>query len=458
VIIVPSHVRAVLRELRGYPRQFWVLVGGTFVYVGAAALAFPYEAIFLRRTLGVSLTWIGILFGVVPLMVMPLQFWAGALTDRIGRRWMIVSAAVSAVIWFTGFAFARSLWQVALLVALESVVGWPLFQTASGAMIADLFAAERRAEAFSISRVAMNAGVVGGPALGGLALAAGLTFRGLFLVAAGGCFIFLLLALAFIRETRPAAALEQRSHEGRTGYRILLADHRYQWFCVVAVLPVACFGVFSSLFPVFITDTLGVAYGTWGLLLALNALLVALIQYPLVRVLHSADRMRLLALASVLIGLGLGLSAFVSAVWPLAILVVILSFGEILLAPVASTVVSDMAPESVRGRYMGVWTIVWSGGASLGPALAGAAMDGAGSRQTFAALIAVGLAGGVGFLVLGRRFPRLTGRTVPPAAQPDRDGGDARGGSPPGADGPQEDRAAAGGGQANSGPGAGRPV
>jgi len=403
---VPSAVRAALRDLRGYPRQFWILGGGTFVSGGAAALAFPYEAIFLRRVLGVSLTWVGLLFGVVPIVVMPLQVWAGALTDRFGRRWMIVLAGSSALIWYTGFAFARTIWQVALLVALESVIGWPLYQTASGAMIADLIPSEQRAEAFSVSRVAMNIGVVGGPALGGLALGAGLTFRQLFLVAAGGCFLFTVTALLAIRETQPQSAREGRAHEGRTGYRIVLADRHFLAFCAIALLPVACFGVFGAMYPVFVTDTLGVSYSTWGLLLALNALIVALVQYPLVRALHRADKLLLLALASTLVGLGIGLSAFVHVLWPLALLVVVMSFGEILLAPISSTVVSDLSPESVRGRYMGVWTVIWNGGASLGPALAGVAMDGIGSRETFAAVIGVGLLGALGFLLLRMRLRR----------------------------------------------------
>lgn len=406
---VAVRVRAAVRELRGYPRQFWVLVAGTFVYVAAAALGFPYEAIFLRRTLGASLSWIGILFGLVPLVVMPLQIWGGALTDRIGRRWMIIIAAVSAVVWFVGFAFARELWQVAVLVALESAFGWPLYQTASSAMIADLLPPERRAEAFSISRVAMNAGVVAGPALGGLALGAGLSFRGLFLVAAGGCVVFLIVTVLGIRETRPQAAALETGGGGPQGYRIVLADRRFLAFCLISLLPVALFGIFSSMYPVFITDTIGVPYKTWGLLLALNALMVAVIQYPLVRGLRNADRLILMAVASTLNGLGLGLAAFVYVIWPLAILVILMSFGEMLLSPIATTVVSDMAPEAVRGRYMGVWAVIWNGGMGLGPALAGFAMDGVGSRPTFAALIGFGVAGSLGFLILRGRLRRADG-------------------------------------------------
>ncbi len=43
-----ARLRHFLRGLRAFPRQFWVLTLGIFIYVGAAALAFPFEAIYLR--------------------------------------------------------------------------------------------------------------------------------------------------------------------------------------------------------------------------------------------------------------------------------------------------------------------------------------------------------------------------------------------------------------------------
>ena len=46
-----ARLHSFLRELRSYPGQFWVLTLGTFIYVGAAALAFPFEGIYLHRYL-----------------------------------------------------------------------------------------------------------------------------------------------------------------------------------------------------------------------------------------------------------------------------------------------------------------------------------------------------------------------------------------------------------------------
>jgi MFS family permease len=395
--------------LRGFPRQFWVLTLGIFIYVGAAALAFPFEAIYLRQYLHTSMTMIGVVFGLVPLAVMPVQFWGGQLTDRLGRRVVIMLSVLVGVVWFIGFAFVTELWQVAVLVAVESAFGWPLFQTASNAMIADLLPAERRQEGFGITRVAMNFGVVVGPLLAGLAFWLGATFRELFLSAATGCALMVVMMAVWIRESRPVSAVLPGKHvdgQGRSGYRRVFHDRVFIVFCLAAVLPVFCIGNFGSIYAVYVTSFLGLPKSEWAYLLALNAAVVVLVQFPLVRALRRRNRMILLAVSSALLAVGIGGSAFAGPLWSLVLLIIVMSVGETLLSPVASAEVADLAPEAVRGRYMGVWTVVWNGGAALGPAFGGWAMDNLGGRQAFVALLVVGLAGAASFLALAPGWRR----------------------------------------------------
>jgi MFS family permease len=403
-----ARLRHFLRGLRAFPRQFWVLTIGIFIYVGAAALAFPFEAIYLRQNLHTSMTMIGVLFGLVPLAVMPVQFWGGQLTDRLGRRKVIMLSVLIGVVWFVGFAFITELWQVAALVALESAFGWPLFQTASNAMIADLLPGEKRQEGFGITRAAMNFGVVVGPVLAGQALGFGVSYRVLFLSAATGCLLMVAMMAVWIRESRPASATQRvrPDGEGRSGYRRVFHDRVFIVFCLAAVLPVFCIGNFGSIYAVYITSFLGVPSSVWAYLLTLNALIVVLVQIPLVTALRGRNRMILLAVSSGLLALGVGGSAFAGPLWTLVVLIVVLSLGETLLSPVASAEVADLAPEAVRGRYMGVWTVVWNGGAALGPAFGGWAMDTIGGRQAFVVLLLVGLAGMGSFLALAPGWRR----------------------------------------------------
>lgn len=404
--------RRVARSVRGlqiYPRQFWVLVLGTFVYVAAAGLAFPYEGIYLNRVLHVSLTWVGLLFGVVPLAMIPLQIWGGHLTDRLGRRRMIMLSSVAGVVWFVGFAFARHVWQVAVLVAVESAFGWPLYQTASNAMTADLLPQDVRSQGFGINRVAMNVGVVVGPAIAGIALAAGASLRLLFLAAAVGCAGFTAIVVVWMRETRPpvAAGGDKGTADGAPhGYRVVLADRRFLVFCLAVLLPVFCFGQFGAIYAIFITRTVGLSPRDWGPLMALNALIISVAQLPLLRLSRGRDPLQLLALAGVLLAVGMGLSAFAFALWPIVVLVAIISVSEIFLSPIAATWVGDAAPEAVRGRYMGAWTVVWMGGLSLGPAVGGVLSDQIGGRGNMGVAGGAAAAGAVVLVLVSRRWRR----------------------------------------------------
>ena len=242
-------------------------------------------------------------------------------------------------------------------------------------MIADLLRPAQRQEAFSITRVAMNLGVVLGPAARRDRPAA----RGSASAASSfGCrraappWSCCALSASARAGRRRLGARRSRRSAGSSGYGIVLADRRFLLFCAVAALPVfvhrapssrstRCTSPASSASPT--------ARGAW--LLALNALVVATVQYPLVRATKWKNRMVLLAASSALLGIGIGGSAFAAGLASLVVLVVIMSLGETLLAPVAAAEVADFAPEAVRGRYMGAWTVVWNGGAALGAGLHG---------------------------------------------------------------------------------------
>ena len=403
-----------LRDLRTYPRSLWVLFAGTFVYCAGSGLAFPLEGIYLRTHLHASWFTIAILFGLLGVLASPFQIVGGAVTDRVGRRPTMVIAAISGIVWFVGFAYAAQAWQVGVLVVIESALGWPLFLTSSNAMIADVLPQAQRANAYSLIRTAMNVGVVLGPAAGGIALGLGASFRDVFLAAALGCAAFLVLILLWVQETRPAAA-RQKGMTKPLGYSVVLRDRRFLAFCAVALLALIPFGQFGAIYSTYITTEMGVKYSTWPLLLALNAGIVAALQFPAIALSRGRDPMRLMALASLLIAIGVGGVAFAHSLTELVLLVVVLSIGEIFFSPVASSIVSEMAPEAIRGRYMGAWTVMWNGGISVGPLLGGILIGAVGGREAFGTVLVLGLVGAVLFLLLSssQRLTEITQEAAP---------------------------------------------
>lgn len=395
------------RTLRLFPPRFWLLVAATFAYLAAIGLGFPYTSLFLCSRFHVSVAVVGLVLGGAALAGLPLQVVGGHLSDRCGRRPVLIVSALATITLYVGLAFVTQLWQAALLILCERSLGWPMFLQGCNAMIADLVPDKRRAEAFGFWRLATMAGVVVGPALAGAALAAGAEYRQLFLAAGAACGLFLLVALFGLTETRPAAGApgaaggrRRKRGAATAGYRLVLADRRFLAFCAVALLPLFCYGQLYSTFPVMLTGTLGLSSAAWGLLLALYAALVVVLQYPVVRFVRRYDRVTVLAWASAFIGIGIGGSAFTVVGWPLALLMVSLCLGEVLLSPLSSTIVATLAAPEVRGRYVGVWTLVWTFGMALGPTFGGVMMTTLGARGSYAFVLVAGLAGALLFPML----------------------------------------------------------
>jgi len=391
-------------ETRGLPRQFWLLAAGTFVYLIGVDMGYPFMTIYMDRVLGVSATAIGLILGVTIFATMPMQVVGGALCDKIGRRPLLAVGICGSMVLYLGLGLAHALWLVVAVIAFEAAFGWAQFLTASGAMVADLTPFERRADAFGIQRVALNAGVTLGPLLAAPLITADPTFRLSFVVAGLIIGLFLLMVLTLFKETRPATVDRESVSASFRGYAVVLRDHRMVTFCAVALLPLYVFGQIWVTLPIALGDLHLVTSQQWGFLMVAYGACTAILQYPVVRFLRRHDHMLLMAAASAFMGLGVGFAVF--APWPATFACVIaISVGVVLLIPISTTVVSHLAPLKLRGRYMGAWSLVFMGGYALGPLLGGRVLDVLGGRGAYAVGAAAGLLGAALFPLLRRGTP-----------------------------------------------------
>lgn len=404
-----EHTRTGVRaRRRGLPRQFWLLTAGACVFLVGYNTCYPFQTVYLNQRLGLSTTTVGLVIGLSLLAGLPLQIAGGAAVDRFGRRPVLALSIFSATCLLIGLGLTTQLWLVVALIAFEAACGWALFITSTNAMVADLAPVGRRDEAYSILRVAMNAGITVGPLLAAPLLAADPSFRLAFLT--GGVIIaaFLVLILTRFTETRPGAGHADSLVRSLHGYGRVLRDRRLLWFCLVALLPLYVFGQIWVTMPIMLGDVQGVSAEAWGMLLVAYGVVLTALQYPLIRALRKRDRLVSLALASLCLGAGVGTAAFVPWPWTFACMIAV-AVGLVLFIPIAAAVVAHLAPADLRGRYMGAWTLVYMGGYALGPLIGGAVLDALGGRVAFALVGACGLLGAALFLLLRR----ATGPSVP---------------------------------------------
>ena len=79
---------------REYPKQFWVLIFGTFIDRLGGALLFPFFTLYLTSKFGIGMTQVGFIFGMFAISSFFGSMIGGALTDRIGRKSMLLFGLV----------------------------------------------------------------------------------------------------------------------------------------------------------------------------------------------------------------------------------------------------------------------------------------------------------------------------------------------------------------------------
>ena len=380
-------------DLRALPRAVWVQCLATFVN-RAGTMVFPFLLLYLTRDLGLApakAAGIVALYGVTALLFAP---FAGRLCDRFGPiRLMTVSLLLTGLV-LLAFPLGRTPAAVAVATIVWAVVS-ELFRPASLTAIADAVGPEGRKTAFAVSRLAINLGMSIGPALGGVL--ATWSYTALF-VADGltSLAAAVILARAGGPEARRtadlSAAAPEPSRPAHLDTRLLLL--------LAGVLPVAAvFFQHVAAMALFLVRDLGWSEVQYGLLATVNTLLVVAFEVPLNSAMSRWPASRALPLGALLTGAGFGLLALGHLPGVVVLAVVVWTFGEIVLFPGLNAAVADLAPESRRGEYMGLYMMSFNLAFAIGPWAGTAALERWGAPALWAGTFVTGL---LSALVLSR--------------------------------------------------------
>jgi MFS family permease len=327
----------------------------------------------------------------------------GALTDRMGRKKMLIFSLISTSVSAVAMGLVNSMeafFVLALLVGIFTDTGGPARQ----AMVADLLSEQKRAQGYGIIRVAFNLSVTIGPAIGGLLAAR--SYLLLFIIDAIISLISAALVYFYLPETKPEPRTgEQPESVGTTfaGYFQVLKDKVFMLFIGANILLGLVYMNMNTTLGVYLRDVHGVPESGYGLILSLNALLVVLLQFPITRRIEGYPPMLMMALGTFLYAIGFAMYGFVSAYVLFLVAIVIITIGEMLVAPVSQALTAQMSPEDMRGRYMAIFGFSWGIPFAIGPLLAGLILDNAAEPQVlwYAAGI-IGLLATTSFIYLNR--------------------------------------------------------
>ncbi len=334
---------------------------GTFVW--------PFLTIYLTR-LGYSLTAASVAVSAFGAGALLGGIMGGWLADHFGRRQTIVVGTFGTAACVMALYSAHTL---PMIIVATTFVGMfsGTYHPAAGALLADLIPEAQRVRAFAAVRLAANAGFACGTATGGV-----LVNYSLFWLFAGDALttaLYGVIALLWL----PHGLRGQTRRAPWTAALASFAGNRAFHALWIATLCSAIIAVqTASTYPLQVARTsAGIHLLGWplapeniyGLLIAWACLLIVVFELPLTSWTLRFDARRVMGLGFLLEGLSFACNGLAHSVHALWLVMTIFTVGEMISAPTASALVARLAPEALRGRYMGALGLAWNTAGIIGP-------------------------------------------------------------------------------------------
>ena len=384
------------RGLKNLPREIWILCAATLVN-RSGTMVLSFLVLYITATLGVSPARAALaltVYGVAALLAMP---FAGHLADRVGPL-----PIMKASLFLTGavlllFPLAKN-YAAILAMTFGFAVLNESVRPANLSMVSSMVAPAQRKAAFALNRLAANLGMSVGPAVGGIL--AVYSFRWLFLVdGATSVLAGAVLALAPWRNMSQIKSQEPQWDDAADLGREIEADsvtplaalhpaadlqafrNRRMLYFLAALIPVQLvFFQFSSTLPLFLVHNLHFSESIYGTIFTVNTLLIVALEVPLNNAMADWSHRRTLTLGALLYAVGFGSYALVG-ITPFGktagvfAAVIVWTFGEMIMMPGSSAYAAEIAPPERRGEYMGLYTMSFNIGFSLGPFLGASLLE-----------------------------------------------------------------------------------
>lgn len=386
------------------PRTFWLLWAGTIIN-RLGGFVVPFLTLYLTGPRGLTVGQAALIVSLFGGGAFIANLVGGDLADRLGRRPMMVVSTLLSPVAVLVVGLARGLPVIGVATFALGFLT-ELYRPAVSAVVADIVPPSDRPRAYGYLYWAINVGAAVAPVAAGLLARA--NYLLLFVGDALTTFLFGLMVLIGVRETRPAELQGRVSPSFGERARAVWSEPILLAFAGLGLITGTIYAQAYVTLPVDMRAH-GLSPAQYGLAIALNGALIVLLGIPFSNAAGRWPRFGVLAIAGTLLGIGFGLPALVTTFAGYALGVAIWTLGEIGGATVAPSVVADLAPVDKRGLYQGVFGASWGLAFLTGPVLGGWIYQTAGATVLWVACFLAGLLLAIGYLVLGRAARRRSG-------------------------------------------------
>jgi len=357
-----------LKGLNYFHPLVWSILFGTIFTRAASFMTIPFLALYLHNELHASPLVIGVTLGAAQLFATFGGLFGGFLTDKLGRKLVIL---FTIFVWsgvFFGFAIVQS---VPLFMILSSLNGLcrSFFEPATQALMIDFTEKDKRRRLFSIRYTSINIAGVIGPVLG--VWISSLSSAVMPFIITGAMYAaygFALIALLNQFEMRQQLAAKRQTLSAML--KVVGTDTKLLLLLAGGMLISLGYSQYDSTLPQFVNLTVEDGVQLYSALLVINASIVLLLQLPISVYTEKISTFKSLSLGMVFFAFGFILFN-IAASWTLFIIaMVVFTIGEIFAFPMMNAMIEEIAPDTQKATYLGASQLKNIGG-FIGPILGG---------------------------------------------------------------------------------------
>lgn len=396
------------------PKTVQLLCFGSLIN-RAGQMLLVFMTIYLTKNLGYSETFAANCFGVFGFGAILAALVGGHFADVVGRKIVMLVALVGGGAALVAFSYMTNQFAILATITVFAFIS-EMYRPASQAMIADCVSPEQRPHAFTLMYLAINLGFAVAPMIGAL-LIDYFSFQAVFIFDAITSLIFGIIIFVFIVETLPDrnAKSSTDTNDGHDGARSqapeqvswhdaftrIMRDYVFLMFCLATFFVAVVYQQGVSTLPLYLSR-LGFGADDYGRIIMVNGIMIVFLQIPITSIVVRFNRALIVALASVVTAIGFVLKAHVDTAWGFRIAVMVWTVGEMMAMPLVAAIVSDLAPMRMRARYMGVYTVSYSGANMIAAPIGGMILVKYGGSVLWKTCFALGIASSVLFASIGR--------------------------------------------------------
>ncbi|WP_373944702.1 MFS transporter [Vibrio chagasii] len=364
------------QRIKRFNFSVWTVLTGTLLARTSYFMAWPFLIVFLYEDYGASAIEVGTMLAVSAVVGAGTGLYSGYLSDKLGRKWVMVLGSWIASISYTGIALASEVWQFYVLIMMTGLMR-PMIEAPAKAVIGDnLSDLKDRELALNIRYFLLNLGGALGPLIG-ITLALSQP-QNLFFVAGGTYVVYgFWLLLGIERKgtfTKPDPS--QLPNFAAT-LNVIRKDNIFVKLMVANFIMMFVYAQVESSIPqVIVRSSITDAAQLIAGLVLVNTLTIIVFQFPMLKWLEHVPLFVRTRIGMILMAIAQIGFLFTPNDWPLGwgIACFILSLGEVIAFPTLNVQIDRMAPPHLRGSYFGA-AALYSLGFAIAPLLGGVVIE-----------------------------------------------------------------------------------